>query len=208
MTNNKNNIDDLQAKPPASSTASARKPLSTADLDSLRVPGGLETGMVVEELPATIQIRKPKKQEYVQSHRDWPPMRVMVIRDKANGDDYYIVNPAIAKQLPDDVEVVDLVVTVNRAGEVFLSPLRIPTGPKDTWANSAYEAVAHSRKNWVRVIADMSISRYRTKSAQAVLGDPAWPDLTRDEVLLRGIGDRLIDSMDHPLVQQLQGVTL
>jgi hypothetical protein len=41
--------------------------------------------------------------------------------------------------------------------------------------------------------------------AEAVDQEPKWPDLALNELLKLGFKDRIIDSRDHPAMQELRG---
>ena len=60
---------------------------------------------------------------------------------------------------------------------------------------------------WVRVTADMSLGAYQIFEASAVIPEPVWPELSYRELLRIGFRDRLVDTLDHPVVARLRGLS-
>jgi hypothetical protein len=91
---------------------------------------------------------------------------------------------------------------------VFLWPVKLPDEDArfNSWNDSAREAVSKAMEAWVRVVANMQVGGYEYQIAIADLPEPTWPDCSFNEILSIAFkGDRLIDSVDHHLVQRLRG---
>jgi hypothetical protein len=58
---------------------------------------------------------------------------------------------------------------------------------------------------WVRVSANMSLGAYELFEAVGELSEPAWPEISFQEVLEVAFRGRIVDTLDHPLVQRLRG---
>jgi hypothetical protein len=60
-------------------------------------------------------------------------------------------------------------------------------------------------KQWVRVVANMSLGGYEVFTASGELGAPAWPDLRFKELLRIAFKDRYISDSSHPVLRRLRG---
>jgi hypothetical protein len=58
---------------------------------------------------------------------------------------------------------------------------------------------------WVRITANMSLGAYDIYEATGNLPDPVWPDLPFPDLLRIAFRDRIVDRVDHPLIQRLRG---
>jgi len=52
---------------------------------------------------------------------------------------------------------------------------------------------------------DMSAGAYVVYEAAGNIPDPEWPDLTFKEIVGLAFKDRVVSSLDHPLVKRLRG---
>jgi hypothetical protein len=53
----------------------------------------------------------------------------------------------------------------------------------------------------------MDLGAYEMFVAGSTISDPIWPDLSFPELLRIAFKDRYIDSLDHPVVKRLRGLT-
>jgi hypothetical protein len=58
---------------------------------------------------------------------------------------------------------------------------------------------------WVRITSNMSLGAYEVFEATGDLPPPVWPEIDLTEILRIAFSDRIVDRMDHPLVQRLRG---
>ena len=110
----------------------------------------------------------------------------------------------------DAVEVVPatLFTAINRQGALFVWPVKLPRpdGRQLEWHRSAAEAAERAMKRWLRVTANQSISAYEMTAAIAELPEPVWPNYPFEEILRIAFRDRIVNSLDHPLVRRLRGI--
>jgi hypothetical protein len=59
---------------------------------------------------------------------------------------------------------------------------------------------------WLRLKANMSLGAYEITIAENVMADPVWPDLSYQDLLRIAFHDRMITSIDHPVVKRLRGL--
>ena len=60
-------------------------------------------------------------------------------------------------------------------------------------------------ERWIRVTANMHLGAYEITEATAKMPDPEWPAYTFHDLLKIGFRDRIISSLDHPVLKRLRG---
>jgi hypothetical protein len=53
----------------------------------------------------------------------------------------------------------------------------------------------------------MSLGAYEHTVAESVTADPVWPELSFQELVRIAFRDRMVTSIDHPLVKRLRGLS-
>ena len=120
----------------------------------------------------------------------------------------YLVQPAILPELTGEVVYKTVFTAVNRQGVVFLWPVRLPAPDdrKSEWPRSAREAAELAMTQWVRLKANLSLGAYEITVAESVMADPVWPQLSFQDLLRIAYRDRMITTLDHPVVKRLRGL--
>jgi len=59
---------------------------------------------------------------------------------------------------------------------------------------------------WVRLKADMSLGAYRITVSETVIAEPVWPEHSYQQLLEIAYRDRMITTIDHPVVRRLRGL--
>jgi hypothetical protein len=59
---------------------------------------------------------------------------------------------------------------------------------------------------WIRMKANMSLGAYEITVAESVVADPVWPDLSFQELVRIAYRDRMITTLDHPVIKRLRGL--
>ena len=97
---------------------------------------------------------------------------------------------------------------INRQGVVFLWPVRLPDadGKQMEWHRSAHEAAGVGTKSWIRVSANMSLGAYEIIVAEAITAEPQFPEVSFQDLIRIAFRERLITSLDHPVVKRLRGL--
>jgi hypothetical protein len=87
----------------------------------------------------------------------------------------------MARQLPDELTLVSLFITVNRQGVLFLWPVRLPgtDGRANEWHRSARETVERTMISWLKIKANMSLGAYDLFEATGDLPPCCVDTLTR-----------------------------
>ena len=119
----------------------------------------------------------------------------------------YIVDLGAVPELGGECFFATLFTATNRAGVLFMWPVKIPAadGRISEWNASAAWAAEHAMKSWTRVKSNMSLGAYEIFEAQGSIPEPIWPDLSFGEILRVAFKDRIIRSLDHPVVKRLHG---
>ena len=119
----------------------------------------------------------------------------------------FLVTPAMAAELPGEFVAATLYMAINRQGVLHLWPVKLPgpDGKHNDWHRSAAEAAEMAMHEWVRVSASMALGAYEIFEATGDLPEPIWPDLGFPDILKIAFRDRMISSLDHPVVQRLRG---
>jgi len=115
--------------------------------------------------------------------------------------------PDIAAALPTEIVTEMFYTTINRQRVVSLWPVRLPAsdGRINEWHRSAQEAAERAMARWIRVVPNMSLGANEIFEAEGKIPDPEWPEYTFQKLLQIGFRDRIINSLDHPVLKRLRG---
>lgn len=177
------------------------------DLEKLRLSQDFHETVGVKKALTTVPVRKPAAQDFSRVHSgEDMHLETAILEVKEDREDY-LVNPDLWGELSGEIIPKVLYTTINRQGVLTLWPIRLPgeDGRHNPWHRSAIEAAEMAKIRWIRVQANMSLGAYEIYEALGVLSDPEWPDYTFSEILQIAFKDRLIDSMDHPVLRRLRG---
>ena len=179
------------------------------DLSRIAVSSVTSEDLGVEKPILVIPVEKPNRQSFFRVHPS-PDFRadVRVIKLEAERETYLLTND-IWRLIPGETKYVRLIPYITREGGIGLWPLSMPDdllGKKDTnWGVTSRKAAEFAEHKWVRMQANMQLGRYDVVTSDKIL-DPVWPKITFREILEKAFGkDHLIDSLDHPVIRQLQG---
>jgi hypothetical protein len=180
-----------------------------ANLDNLRLTQDFAETYGVKKLLTTIPVRRPNPQDFIRVHPQADFRENLPAVDLKAEREMYVVTRSMQAELSMECVPATVFTAINRQGVVFLWPVRLPgpDGKLNEWWRSAAEAAALAMTRWVRVKANMDLGAYEIFSATGVLQDPTWPELTFNELLKIAFRDRVIDSIDHPVVKRLRGLT-
>ena len=175
--------------------------------ENLRLKQSFAETVGVKKLITTMPVRKPSAQDFVRVHPS-PNFRAdfPIIELKDEREDF-LVTASMHPELTAEIVCKTLFLAVTRQGTFFLWPIRLP-GPdgKDLdWWRSAREAAEHATERWIRVKPNMNLGAYDIFEAVSTLSDPEWPALDFWQLIKIAFRDRLIDSLDHPVIKRLRG---
>ena len=178
-----------------------------ADLQCLRLTQNFDQTIGVKKALLTIPIRKPSKEWFVRTN---PLLRIETcVLELKEDREVYLVAPELWPELVAESTFGPraLYGAINRQGVFFVWPVRLPgsDGKIDDWNRSALEAASMAESRWVRVASNMALGAYDVFEAQAGWPEPDWPDLSFGEILRVAFKGRVVETLDHPVLQRLRG---
>src|SRR6516162_3971385 len=190
----------------ASSAAELCDPFN---LDSLRLSQNFTETAGVKKLLTTVPVRKPTRQEFVRVHPSEEYRADFPMIELKEDHEEFIVGRDLVGDLAGEIVLKTLFTAINRQGVVFLWPVRLPDpeGRQIEWRRSMREAAEIGMTQWLRVKANMALGAYEMSVAESVMTEPVWPDASYQELIKLGFRDRLITTMDHPVIKRLRGLT-
>ena len=158
-------------------------------------------------------VRKPHRQEWIRVHPDGSyrgDFATILLKEEG---EFYLVAPAMAEQLRDELTAVTIYTAITKTGIPFLWPARrAGSGNRrtDVWYSSAHEAAAAAMKRSIRVSANMGLGAYEYAFSDNPTpeNDPVWPDLSLTELLRLGFQKtgRFVADFEHPVIKTLRGI--
>ena len=181
--------------------------MATIDLNSVRLSQDFSAMAKTEKLLVHVPVRKPAKHQFVRVHPG-EEYRLEVGIIEIDGDDTYLVHPAVVSAVPELVRPVRLHLYVTRQGTPALWPVKLPgeDGKTNAWYASAAEAAEVGMKKWIRLVANRDVGAYDVIVAESIPTEPAWPNKTLEELISKAFAERFIEDEDHPLLRELLGV--
>jgi hypothetical protein len=198
-------MNKIQTIDPNTSATQAPDPFDPA---SLRLDQSFADIVGVKKRLITVPVRKPNRQDFNRVYPD-PAYRLTpaAIIEVKEDREVYLVTPEMAQNLPGEFVAATLYTCINRQGVLSLWPVKLPgpDGKHNEWHRSAAEAAELAMKVWVRITPNMSLGAYEPFEATGDLPPPVWPEIDLPEILRIAFNDRIVDRLDHPLVQRLRG---
>jgi hypothetical protein len=184
-------------------------PADPFDLDTLRLSQDFGSAVGVKRLITTIPVKKPSREWFVRTHSDpayWFPTAVLELKEDR---EVYLVSPSLRPELASETTFSPrlLVTSISRQGVLFLWPVKLPgpDGKIDAWSRSSLDAADEAKSRWVRVTANLALGAYDVAVASGQVAEPAWPDLTFQQIIKIAFRDRMIDDWNHPVLRRLRG---
>lgn len=179
------------------------------DLEKIKLEPSQNDGLHIQQKLVSVPVRKPSKEEWVQVRPgDEHSILVGVVELKIEKE-LYLVLPDIIPSLATETTFTQRLIfsTITRQGAFFLWPVRLPDaeGRHDTWNKSALEAVKCAQSGWCRITPNMALGAYDVKAITAQVAEPVWPKESFQELISIAFRDRVIGSIDHPVLKRLRG---
>ena len=84
-------------------------------------------------------------------------------------------------------------------------PLPRADGYDNEWWQSARIVAERAEDAWLRIVSNRESRSYDAYIATADFGEPQIPEQSFNELLRIAFAGKIIDSLDHPVVQRLLG---
>ena len=189
------------------STPNPATPSPAFDINALRLPASYGATLGVKKVLNNVPVGKPKKAQFFRIHPS-PAMtfNAMLLEQKDTRESY-LVMPDVASQISELVKPVQLLLGIDRQGNVCLVPIPLPgdDGNRNPWHESLAQAMKLGQSTWIRISANMSGGAYDVFEAQADLPEPEWPEYDLDKYIEVAFRGKIIKDMEHPVVQSLLG---
>jgi hypothetical protein len=162
----------------------------------------------VKKLLTTVPVRKPNRHVFVRIHpsADYRADFAMIVLKEEREEEYIVGGRDLIGELAGEITPKTLYTAINRQGVVFLWPVRLPDsdGREMEWSRSSRKAAEIGLKQWVRVKSNMSLGAYEIMVAASAIAEPTWPEVKYEELIKIGFRDRLITTIDHPVIKRLR----
>jgi len=197
-------LNDPQATPKQRPAAPAV--VDPFDLSRLRLSQDFASQLGAKKELIAVPVSKRHRQEWFRVHPD-PEMRfTTALLEWKEDNQFYVVDPAVTQELPGEVFLAELFVTINRNGDMNLWPVKLPRedGRWHDAHRTAFEAAQLAMTKWVRVVWNKSLGAYDVFTAD--YPEPDWLSVNLQTLVKIAFKDRLIRSADHPIARNLRGV--
>ncbi len=215
MSARKKQTELIEAAAAATPSKASRESVSEqmALAEAAATCGVLKNGRF-EETIAQFSVGKPKKdffQVFTEPEKGYT--RLPMVEGGMGGTprEWYVVMPDVLTEIGEMVDgsgikTHTLVPVIDRLGNVRVWPIAdCVSEVAERWQRSRVKVIAEAKDKWVRIVANMSESRYDLLAAIDQSLKPKWPEETYREILEKALADCFITSTDHPVIQAIVG---
>jgi len=179
---------ETEAKPSETSLLSKIRRTNTQTLQGANMSGAL--------------LRRSKDTEWISTRED----RQIPVHLVQEGYELHVVSEKVAAALgPPRAKDGVLHEACSLAGATFIIPCKVDKGDA---AVTLAQAIEHSRGAWVQIVWNKDAGQYMHEVAQyevkdGVVKEPVWDVRPFEEVLEHSLKGKVIDSVDHPVIQRI-----
>jgi hypothetical protein len=177
------------------------------NLEDLRISQDFVEQAGVVKVYTAVPVGKPDPKTFIRTHpgKDYRLQVAMLVLKREGLS--YIVHPAIAASLVEEVGFYTLFLGITRQADPFLLPVRLPDadGRHPSWDHSLFVAAERAQQAWIRVVWKKSIMAYEILEARGDLPDPVWPPEPFSKLIEIGFQGRIITTSDDPALRRLRG---
>jgi hypothetical protein len=185
------------------------EPIDPFDLDALK--SAPLQDLDLERVLTTVPVRRPGRTEFFRVHPGPDYVVDSYVLEHTNGLDRetYWVARGLHLDLVDELRAVRLYTCITKRGTVFLWPARLPLADGSNsgraWHQSALQAAEEAKNLWVKLVGNKELGAYEFVKARGDLGEPQWPEKTYRELVELAFKDRVISTLEHPVIRDLYG---
>ena len=208
-TSMKHTSKDAPHVKPKPSGGTGESTPAEADFDprSLTLSQNFVAMVGVKKETMRVAISKPPPQLFFATHAD-PSWRIQIAALELKEDrETFVVAPGLVEELSGEWAPKVLVPCQTRQGGFYLWPIRLPgtDGRIDSWNESAHQIVADFAGQWIRLHSNREAGAYDVVTPVSPFPPPVWPE-SAEGLLKKAFRDRVIESLDHPVVKRLRGL--
>jgi hypothetical protein len=186
-------------------TAGNGKPpeITKEGIRSLVLSQNYEDQIEAEDLLLNVAVRRPKKLEWIRVHPDHRMGPVALLED--DEEKLYALKKHVHSAVHEEAKVVTLRQCITSTKVSFI--WHVPCVQRDGSDWPAWQgqraAVEIAEGSWIRLIWQNEGKSYKVRQGKADFGEPAWPSQSFDALVDIAFKGRIVDSLDHPVVQRL-----
>jgi hypothetical protein len=159
----------------------------------------------VKKVLTLIPKRKPNKHEFFRAHKEFEFASPLL--EIQEPKDLWLVVPELWDELASELKAKILVPCINRNGDIFIWPLNEPDSNRpNSWTESAVAIIPFAKEKWLKVLSNQSTGTYEQYISQGYRDEPEWPEMDLEEMLELAFKDRIIDDINHIVIQKLRGL--
>lgn len=168
---------------------------------SMDFAGGIE-----KKTSLKVPIMRPNPQVWFCPSADEAWRQQVAVLELKEDREHYIVTPSLVPELSSEIVFKLLVGCMTKQGNLVMWPIRLPgsDGKHDTWNESGLRASRDYAGRWIRLVANRELGAYDVIEPVAMYAEPVWPADPATE-FRKAYRDRVISSLDHPVVRALRG---
>jgi len=176
-------------------------------LSDLRLDQEYATEWGLNKQQVGTPVRRPNKQSFFRVHPSGEMYFDTMVLKLENEGQFYLIDKPLWASLMRELVAMRLYLSQTREGVVFFWPVRLPgeDGQLDPWNASAHEIARRAMYSWVRVISNRNLGAYEVISAANDFVEPGWPEGSLEEWLNLAFKDRIIQTLEHPVLKKLRG---
>ncbi len=177
------------------------------DIENLRMKPDYAATLDATKLLTTVPCRKPNPQVFIRVRPEEEFRLATAVIEIKEDREIYLLAPALREVVSHEWQIKMFYTAITRQGTLFLWPVRMPgsDGRLDTWNQSAHTAADHATHAWIRVQPNRQLGGYDIFQAAGLIPEPEWPNKTMQELVQLAFKHHFIDSLDHPVLQALEG---
>lgn len=177
------------------------------NLDALKLEQNFDTIIGVKPVLGAVKVRKPNNQEWFRVHpsENWR-LQTAVLHLKEENEDYLVL-PNLRQAVWDEIQPVMLFTAINRCGEVFIWPVRLPKGDgrTDTFMESDMVAAKEAQRKWTRRQWVPENRSHKISTANGLTDNPVWPETNFQKLIETAFQEKYIRDLDHSVLKHLRG---
>ncbi len=180
---------------------------SLFDLESLRISTDYAATLGATKLLVTVPCRRPNPQTFIRVRPEEEFQLATAVIEVKEDREIYLLAPALRELVSHEWHLKKFYTAITRQGTLFFWPVRMQgsDGRIDSWNESAHIAADHATHVWIRLQSNRQLGSYDIFQAAGEIPEPEWPDKTMQELVKLAFKNRMIDSLDHPVLQALEG---
>ena len=179
------------------------------DVESLRLAG--DVSLVAKKTLLSLHVGRPNPSWWVRVHpAESHRLKTGMIEAKVDSkfrESIYLVVGNLQGELDGDpcFRTCILTTAVTRQGLPFLWLVKLQRdGQMNKWSSAVHAAMQIAMKKWIRIAWNDSTHADEIWEGSST-PEPTFAEMTLSDLLRVGFGDRIIRSLDDPIVKQLRG---